>query len=65
MRRFFVFGPISLIFCLGTPNYKYFKIGGKKNLISKEKSELETLEVYFLLKFTIFPTKFEIEKFFT
>ena len=46
--RFFVWGPISWIFCLGPPNYIYFNLGGEQSLILKWKSELETLEVTFL-----------------
>ena len=48
MCRFFVWGPISWIFCLGPPNYIYFNLGGEQSLILKWKSELETLEVTFL-----------------
>ena len=52
-----------------TPNYIYFDIGGEQSLISKRKSELESLEVQICGEIHHFSPKKKIEnwieKFFT
>ena len=56
-RTFFSISPRDLKFCMKPPTHIWNKIGGEQNLISKWKSELETLEVYFYAEICHFPNK--------